>query len=264
MPLTQIALKELEVREMTEARKIVPVIDQPQAVMTPMAMIDRALTLGATPETLEKLMALQERWEATEARREFNEAMALAKTELKPVIKNQNANFGSGKAAYDYEDMLAVSRVVDPIFIKHGLSYRYTSHVEGNTVTVTCIVSHRRGHREETTLSAPADTSGSKNPVQAVGSTVTYLQRYTLKLAAGLAAAKDDDGTGGNPDFAQAITADQFSELREMLEESGSQEAAMLAFVKAECIEEMTIAQYAKAKAAMAVKISQKRQRAGK
>jgi hypothetical protein len=251
---------------MTEAKKLVP-IDQTSPVMTPMAMIDRALTMGATPETLEKLLALQERWEATEARREFNEAMAAAKAEIKPVIKNRHAGFDlktGGRTDYDYEDMLAVSQAVDPIFIKHGLSYRYTSKVDGTTVTVTCIVSHRRGHREETTLSAPVDASGSKNSVQAVGSTVTYLQRYTLKLAAGLAAAKDDDGTGGNPDFAQTITADQFRELRDMLEESGSQEAAMLAYVKAERVEEMTIAQYAKAKAAMAVKISHKRQKASK
>ena len=45
-------------------------------VATPMAMIDRALMSGAAPETLEKLLALQERWEANQGRKAFDEAMA--------------------------------------------------------------------------------------------------------------------------------------------------------------------------------------------
>lgn len=237
-------------------------------VMTPMAMIDRALASGATPETLEKLMALQERWEASEARREFNEAMALAKTEFKPLIKNRHVGYESKKTGdktdYDYEDLPAVVAAVDPILIKHGLSFRYQSNSQAGIVSVTCIISHRRGHREETTLSAGADTTGAKNAVQAIGSTVTYLQRYTLKLALGLSAAKDDDGVGANPELSQEITADQFRELRDLLEESGSDEAAMLAYVKAETIEALTLAQYAKAKQAMVTKINLKKQKAAK
>ena len=47
-------------------------------------------------------------------------------------------------------------------------------------------------------MSAPADSSGSKNPVQQIGSTMTYLQRYTLIGALGLTTAdKDDDGRQG-------------------------------------------------------------------
>ena len=48
---------------------------------------------------------------------------------------------------------------------------------------MTCVVSHRLGHSEENTLTAGRDESGNKNNIQAVGSTITYLQRYTLKAA---------------------------------------------------------------------------------
>jgi hypothetical protein len=58
---------------------------------------------------------------------------------------------------------------------------------------VTCIIAHSAGYSEENSLSAPFDPSGNKNPLQAIGSAQTYLQRYTLKAALGLAAAKDDD-----------------------------------------------------------------------
>ena len=60
---------------------------------------------------------------------------------------------------------------------------------------MTCVLSHRDGYSEETTLTAGADDSGKKNSIQAIGSTTTYLQRYTLKLALGLATQdRDDDG----------------------------------------------------------------------
>jgi hypothetical protein len=74
---------------------------------------------------------------------------------------------------------------------------------------------------------------------------------------------KDDDGNGasGNPDLAMTITADQFIELRELLEQSGSKEDEMLAYVKAEKVEDMTLVQYAKAKSAMVHKINLKKQR---
>jgi hypothetical protein len=63
---------------------------------------------------------------------------------------------------------------------------------------VTCILTHEKGHSEETSLQGPPDTSGSKNSIQAVGSSVTYLCRYTLLAACGLAASEDTDGVATN------------------------------------------------------------------
>lgn len=229
------------------------------AVVTPMAMIDRALSSGATPETLEKLLALQERWDRNEARKAYNAAIAAAKAEIRPIIKNQSASFGAGKTAYDYEDLMAIASMVDPILNRNGLSYRYTSKVEAGQVTVGCVVFHTLGHSEETPLSAPADTSGSKNAVQAIGSSVTYLQRYTLKLALGLVATKDDDAhKASQTDLAIGLTAEQAQELQQLIDDSGSDEPKMLAYVGAQSLHEMTIAQYAKAKHAMQVKLQKK------
>lgn len=229
------------------------------AVVTPLAMIDRAIASGATPETLEKLLALQERWEASQARAEFDEAIAAAKAEIKPVIKNQKAAFDTskGRTEYAYEDLAAVADAVDPILTQHGLSYRYQSKVDGMMVTVSCILSHRRGHREETTLTAGNDTSGSKNAIQAIGSTVTYLQRYTLKLALGLAATKDTDGhiDGDGP---KLIDDAQFRYLSDLIEKASADTSKMLAYLKAEALETLTQAQYKTAEAMLRKKIAQK------
>lgn len=167
------------------------------ATMTPMDMLNRAVSQGAGIEVLEKLMGLQERWEANQARKAFDEAMAAAKAEIPTIKKNRTVDFTSskGRTHYQHEDLAEVAKTVNPILSKYGLSYRFrTSSPPNEAVTVTCVVSHRLGYSEENTLSAGRDESGNKNSIQAVGSTLTYLQRMTLKAALGLAAAADDDG----------------------------------------------------------------------
>ena len=162
---------------------------------TPMEMLNRALMSGAAPETLEKMLALQERWEKNEARRAFDKAIAAAKAKLPVIVKNRVVSFGEGRTNYKHEDLAEIAKTIVPVLSEFGLSYRWRTQVIDKSIVVTCIVSHEGGHSEETSLPGPADTSGSKNAIQAIGSTVTYLQRYTLKAALGLAAAKDDDAT---------------------------------------------------------------------
>ncbi len=183
---------------------------QPNALVTPMAMIDRALASGAAPETLEKLLALQERWEASQARKAFDEAIAQAKAQIAPVVKNK-----AGHNDKRYADFAAIARMVDPVISEHGLSYRFRTK-QDDRIHVTCILSHRAGHSEETTLAGPADSSGSKNAIQAIGSTLTYLQRYSLTQALGLAVADDDDGrAAGFP--AGPITDEQVGIIQKIL-----------------------------------------------
>lgn len=192
---------------------------------TPMDMLDRAVQSGASIDVLEKLMALQERWEANQAKRAFENAMADAKAEFEFVKKSRSVDYGKGKPAFAYEDLADIGRAVDEPLAKHGLTYRFrTSSPPGEKVSVTCIISHRDGHREENTLSDNPDTSGSKNSVQAIGSIVTYLQRYTLKSALGLAAVKDDDDAQSYVRVEKpegVISAEQAQNLMALIENAG-------------------------------------------
>ena len=164
----------------------------PPAPLTPMEMLDRAVSNGAGMETLEKLMALQERWEKNNARRAFDEAIAQAKAEIPVIIKTR-----TGHNEKKFADFASIARVVDPIITKHGLSYRFRT-TQDDRIHVTCVLSHRDGHSEETTLAGPPDATGNKNAIQAIGSTLTYLQRYSLTQALGLAASEDTDGAGAS------------------------------------------------------------------
>ena len=174
----------------------------------PLELLSRAVMGGAAPETLEKLLALQERWERSQARKAFDVAIAAAKAEIPTIKKNREVSFGAGKTAYRHEDLAEIERTVVGPLSKHGLSYRFRTAVTDKLIVVTCIISHRDGHFEENSLPGPADTSGSKNAIQAIGSACTYLQRYTLKAALGLSASHDDDAVALNG--AGPLSSDEF------------------------------------------------------
>lgn len=188
--------------------------------ITPMAMLGQALERGMSAEMIEKLMGLQERYEANLARKAFDAALAAAKAEIPVILKNRVVDFptdgGKSRTTYRHEDLGEIARTVDPILAKHGLSYRFQTTSEINLpISVTCIVSHRDGHSEKNTLTGPRDDSGKKNAMQQMGSTITYLQRYTLKAALGLAAAADDDGraSGAPPDTVSDDDEDRIKAL---------------------------------------------------
>lgn len=211
------------------------------AAMTPMDMLNHAVERGANIETLEKLMALQERWEANQARKAFDDALAAAKAEIPVILKNKVVDFTSskGRTNYRHEDLAEIARTVDPILSRHGLSYRFrTTSLPNEPVSVTCIVSHRLGYSEENSLQAGRDDSGNKNSIQQVGSTITYLQRYTLKAALGLAASTDNDGAKADDD-GSAITDKQLLRVRGLIEETESDIEKLCKYLGIESLPEM-------------------------
>jgi hypothetical protein len=164
--------------------------------MTPMDLISNANQAGASIEQMERLFDLQLRWEENEARKEFNAAFAEFKAEGVRIVKNKKVSFGTTN--YTHAELGHICDTVIPLLSKYGLSHNWSTTQAGAAITVTCKVSHSRGHSESTSLTANPDESGGKNKIQAVGSAVSYLQRYSLLCALGLATnSQDDDGNLG-------------------------------------------------------------------
>lgn len=232
-----------------EVARVAPTTQAPSP--TPMQLLDRALASGVEMDKLEKLLELQERWEKNQARKAFDAAVASAKSEI-PVVKKNRLGHNNKR----YADLAAFASAVDPVLAKHKLSYRYRSRQEGGAIYVTCILAHQEGHSEETTLSAPADNTGNKNSIQAIGSTLTYMQRYTLSLALGLASSEDDDGQAAGGD--EPITGDQLKELLALKDKSGSDLEKLCAYFKIEALPDLRQSQFQNAKAALQAKAAQK------
>lgn len=167
-----------------------------QVAVTPMQLLQMAMNQGADLDRLERLMQLQRQWEAGEARKAYVTAMAAFKSEPLKILKSKRVDVPGG-AKFAHATLADVVDGVVAALSKHGLSHAWETKQEGTQITVTCIITHEAGHSERTTLFAPPDDSGKKNTIQQIGSTVTYLQRYTLMAACGLAAKDmDNDGRG--------------------------------------------------------------------
>jgi hypothetical protein len=167
-------------------------------VTTPPAMLALAIEKGAGMETLERLMALQERWDANEARKAYVAAMAAFKAEPMEILKRKLVEFKTRDGdvtSYHHAELSDVTDTVVPLMGKHGLSHRWDITQKGNEITVSCAITHQLGHSEAVSMTAMPDASGKKNAIQQVASTVTYLQRYTLLALTGMATkGMDDDG----------------------------------------------------------------------
>lgn len=156
-------------------------------------LMELAITGNADVDKLEKLMDLQERWEAKESKRAYTEAMSKFQSICPPILKAKSGH------NCKYATLPSIHTVIKSPLRECGLSFRYEQSVKNNEMTVKCIVTHTSGHSESTSMSAPMDASGSKNAIQAIGSSNSYLQRYTLIGALGIVTADtDDDGMKAN------------------------------------------------------------------
>ena len=162
----------------------------------PREILALAVQHGADPDTLEKLLALQERWEANEAKKLYVKSMATFKQRAPAVLhKDAVVDFKAGNSRVHYKHTSLGNAVEQTAALlgEHGLSAAWSTGQTDRLITVTCHITHEAGHSEHVTLSAPPDATGNKNPIQQVCSTVTYLERYTLLAALGLATAEQDD-----------------------------------------------------------------------
>lgn len=183
--------------ETKQQELLIPNEPAQSTAITPMQLLELATTQGANIEVLERLMSLHERWQANEAKAAYNAAMAKFKANPPTIEKNKHVKFGNTE--YDHATLDHVTDRIAEGLTAVGISHRWAVKQEGSAITVSCVLTHSQGHSEETSLTAAPDTSGSKNAIQAIGSAVTYLQRYTLLAATGLAAANsDDDGQAAN------------------------------------------------------------------
>jgi hypothetical protein len=219
--------------------------ESPQAMM--MAAIDKGMDL----DKLEKFMELQAKYEANQARKAYNAAMAEFKANLPTVIKDKtNSQY---KSKYASED--ALINTINPELSKHGLSASFDFDQNSGAIKVTCHITHADGHRESVSLSGQADGSGSKNPLQQIKSTTTYLRKATFEAITGIASSEndaDDDGNGSGG--VEYITDKQKSTIVDMINAKEVVEAKFLEFMKCESIEMIPAADFNKAMTALRAK----------
>jgi len=178
-------------------------VDRPDALrMHP--VVRAMLDAGPRPEDMRELLAIQREWEAGEARKAYTAAMVSLKAALPAVVGRDTEVRYTGQKGlvhYWHTSLAAAVDAVVPHLTTHGFSHGWEPSTSERTVTITCRLTHCAGHSESATISAPPDTGGKKNPAQAVASTITLLQRYTLLSILGIATADMKDPRPAAPDL---------------------------------------------------------------
>jgi len=210
-----------------------------QSVNTsPAAMLQMAVANDLDLDKVKQLMELQFTWEAEQARKEFFENLARFQEECVQITKDAvNSQFGNR-----YTTIGNLMTTANPFLGKHGFSARHEIDENGEIV-VSCVLTHRSGHSEKVTMSAPSDklTSNTgndvRNAIQAKKSTITYLRAVTYEAVTGLAGTSDgsldDDGNAAG----KVLTGDKVKSLRNLIKSTGANEAKFLKVMKVEKLE---------------------------
>jgi hypothetical protein len=201
----------------TEPNDIAKFEDRSESMPVPVnesitSIMQIAIQKNYAPEFIEKMMDLQERHEANQAKRAFHIAMAKFKANPPKIWRDIQVKYevGTKTTEWSHADLATAGEAISKALGENGLNSTWrTLPLDNNKVRVTCIIAHELGHSEETYLESGPDTTGSKNAIQALGSAVFYLERYTLFALTGLAPARmDDDGknVGGKIDLLEQWT----------------------------------------------------------
>lgn len=230
----------------------VAAVDRSGSVAAPMSesgallsMIERmARDTTIDPDRVERFFAMHQQAMARQARNHYLAAFAKLQADL-PAVARKGTGHNSKKYAR-FEDVIEAIRA--PL-AQHGFSLSFRTKHEGQIVRITGILGHEAGHQEETDLPLPADTSGSKNAVQAWGSSISYGKRYVALTLLGIATEDDDDGKAAGA--GATITDEQAEKIKKALDEIDGSLPRFCAYFRLEKLGDLPAAQFARAMASI-------------
>ncbi len=198
---------------------------------------------------LERLLQMAREVRADDAKAAYYADLAEMQDELPSIRERGEIKIGPGpsqKYAY-WED---INSAIKPIMKKHGFAISFRTGIAEGKITVTGVLSHRAGHAEQTTIHLPSDTSGSKNAVQAVGSSTSYGKRYTAAALLNITTGGEDDngnGAGGNG----PITGEQLDALQDLIARSHSDIEKFCKYMGVDALVNIPVGGYQKATEAL-------------
>ncbi len=187
-----------EPKKVTETA--VQTIQSEQEQATPMALIAQAIQNNIPVETMEKLMDLQDRWEAKQAKRSYDDAMAKFQAEC-PVIKKTKKVYEKGqenvaenlkKVRYSFAPIESIIEQTKDTIAKNGFSYTTQIENDEKSLTAIVLVKHSAGHSEQSRFTVPIGTESFMSDPQKYGARSTFAKRYAFLNAFGIMTGDED------------------------------------------------------------------------
>jgi len=220
------------------------------AMIGPMVM-DPKFDAGKLEKVLDQVRQLKR----DESLAAFNEAMAQLQPRLPRIGKDGRVKYKDVDFRFaTYEN---IDKAIRPLLAEFGFSLSFDTEFTDKGDVYVGTISHRLGHSKSSKMRLPADTSGGKNAIQAVGSSDKYARRYlTERLLNLVTEGQDDDGNGMS-----AINEKQLNSLLDMKAEAEMDEkqtAAFLNLIGVKSFEEINAVTYPIAYRALQAKMRAK------
>ena len=189
---------------------------------SPAEMIRLAITEKGNLDKLEKLLALQERYEANEARKLFASSFAIAQEKIAVVVKTKLNPQTHSK----YADLGNIIESAKPVYTKEGFSmifYEGETKVPEN-IRICVDVLHTAGHQKTYFYDVPLDGVGIKgNPnmtkIHGKSSSAAYGRRYLMSMVWNIPTKDDDGNAAGAP--VELIGEKEISQITDFFSEIG-------------------------------------------
>lgn len=165
-------------------------------------LVNAVLDGRLDPDKLEKLLDIQKNYEAMQAEKAYHAAVSQFKKNAPTLKKDKTVSYQTDKGwtTYTHSSLGYALTKVNPALSESGLSLSFKTGQENGQTIITAILTHELGHSEKTALGASPDSSGGKNGIQSIASTVTYLKRHTAFALLGLEGIEDTDGNTAETD----------------------------------------------------------------
>lgn len=235
----------------------VPQTIQDSPASSPARLIEMAIQQNADVAKLEKLMDLQERWDARQAEVAFNAALNKVQANLPQIEKKADNKQTSSK----YAKLEHVNAALVPVYAAEGFSISWgtgDSPIDGH-VRLIADLSHSAGHTRRYHLDVPLDRAGvkgndNKTLVHATGSSISYGRRYLTLMMFNASTYDDQDGNHPVP----RVSEEQQANLQALIDEVGANKKAFLGFLKVTSLADIRADRYVDA-----VKLLEAKRKAG-
>ena len=149
-----------------------------------------------------------------------------------------------GTVKYTYLPYDEIMREVQPLAEQFGFSISFSTDFKDARIIQTCTLQHIAGHHRDykAFVRAGAGPHGATE-TQADGAAMTYAKRYSLCNALNIVVERDTDGQDARNEGAP-ISFEQAETLRDLVKETGADEARFLAFAGAKTYAEIGSARY--------------------
>jgi len=238
-------------KDITAAQNTLPVAPADQTF----ALMQQGIKDGISTENMEKLMSMQERIMDRNAKSDFVVALTEFQARCPAIAKRHSVKDRGGRLMYKFAPLEDIVEQIKGLLSDLGLSYSFDSDVQPNgAIEVICVVRHRSGHQERTSVFIPATQGHNTNASQNMAIQLTYGKRYALIGALGIVTADQDQD--GNAEKLRPINAQQAADLTELAEEVGADQAKFLKYLGARSFADIPERDYHRAVSALEAKRS--------